>query len=146
MIKHYMHNVDFKKIAKDSIHESVTAQWLRRVHNAAGLNRWKSCFCNYYLRKLSDYDCCWSTSWSAAYRAGTGIGDANLFTLNTLYKHLEKPRARARFLFVNFSSAFNFLHLYFKKVLCIVLWSQSDHIWNGNGEAQVIEGFLLLQL
>ena len=42
-----------------------------------------------------------------AYRAGRGVDDAKLFILNTLYKHLEKPKAHARILFADFSSAFN---------------------------------------
>ena len=42
-----------------------------------------------------------------AYRAGRGVDDAKLFILNTLYKHLEKPKAHARLLFADFSSAFN---------------------------------------
>ena len=42
-----------------------------------------------------------------AYRAGRGVEDAKLFILNTLYKHLEKPKTHARMLFADFSSAFN---------------------------------------
>ena len=44
-----------------------------------------------------------------AYRAGRGVEDAKLFILNTLYKHLEKPKAHARLIFADFSSAFNLM-------------------------------------
>ena len=42
-----------------------------------------------------------------AYQSGRGVEDANLFILNNLYKHLEKPQAHVRLLFADFSSAFN---------------------------------------
>jgi hypothetical protein len=42
-----------------------------------------------------------------AYRAGRGVSFAKLFIFNTMYKHLEKPKAHARILFADFSSAFN---------------------------------------
>ena len=42
-----------------------------------------------------------------AYQAGKGVEDAKLFILNTVFKHLEKPKSHARLLFADFSSAFN---------------------------------------
>lgn len=42
-----------------------------------------------------------------AYQAGRGVDDAKIFILNTIHKHLEIPKATARLLFVDFSSAFN---------------------------------------
>ena len=44
-----------------------------------------------------------------AYQAGKGVEDAQIFILNTLYRHLEKPNAHARLLFGDFSSAFNYM-------------------------------------
>jgi hypothetical protein len=54
-----------------------------------------------------------------AYRAGKGVEDAKLFILNTLYKHLEKPKAHARLIFADFSSAFNTMqpHILVKKLI-----------------------------
>jgi hypothetical protein len=54
-----------------------------------------------------------------AYRAGRGVEDAKLFILNTLYVHLEKPKAHARLLFADFSSAFNTMqpHILAKKLV-----------------------------
>ncbi len=54
-----------------------------------------------------------------AYQAGRGVEDAKLFILNHLYKHLEKPQARARLLFADFSSAFNTLqpHLLIERLV-----------------------------
>ena len=54
-----------------------------------------------------------------AYRAGRGVDDAKLFILNSLYKHLEKPKAHARILFADFSSAFNTVqpHILVRKLL-----------------------------
>ena len=42
-----------------------------------------------------------------AYQAGKGIGDAKLFILDEVYKHLEKLKSHARILFADFSSDFN---------------------------------------
>jgi hypothetical protein len=63
-----------------------------------------------------------------AYRAGRGVEDAKLFILNTLYVHLEKPKAHARLLFADFSSAFNTVqpHILAKKnfliLICLICW------------------------
>jgi len=42
-----------------------------------------------------------------AYRAGRGVDDAKLFILNSIYKHLEKPKTHVKIIFADFSSAFN---------------------------------------
>ena len=44
-----------------------------------------------------------------AYRAGGGVEDANLFILDKVYTHFEKPTAHAKILFADFSSAFNLM-------------------------------------
>ncbi len=42
-----------------------------------------------------------------AYQPNKGVEDAKIFLMDTVYKHLEKPRSHARLLFADFSSAFN---------------------------------------
>ena len=42
-----------------------------------------------------------------AYQTNKGIEDAKLFIRDKTLKHLEKPKAHVRLLFVDFSSAFN---------------------------------------
>lgn len=47
-----------------------------------------------------------------AYRENIGMEDATLYLLNLIYKHLEKTKACARLLFIDFSSAFNTIQPY----------------------------------
>jgi len=42
-----------------------------------------------------------------AYHTGRGVDDAKVFTTDLVYKHFESPNTTARFLFADFSSAFN---------------------------------------
>jgi len=44
-----------------------------------------------------------------AYRTGRGVDDAKVFVTDIVHKHLESPNTTARFLFADFSSAFNTL-------------------------------------
>lgn len=54
-----------------------------------------------------------------AYRAGRGVEDAELFILDKVYTHLEKPTAHAKILFADFSSAFNLMrpHILSQKLI-----------------------------
>ena len=54
-----------------------------------------------------------------AYQEGRSVEDAILTFTNNIYKHLERPRAYSRILFVDFSSAFNTIqpHLLISKLL-----------------------------
>ncbi len=54
-----------------------------------------------------------------AFRQGRGVEDANLTLLNYLFSHLERPKAHARLLFIDFSSAFNTMkpHLLVEKLI-----------------------------
>ena len=42
-----------------------------------------------------------------AYQPKKGVEDAKIFIMDTVYKHLEKPKSHVRLLFADFSSAFN---------------------------------------
>ena len=46
-----------------------------------------------------------------AYRAKRGVEDASLTLLNTVTKHLDSPHPHTRILFMDFSSAFNTVHI-----------------------------------
>ena len=66
-----------------------------------------------------------------AYRHGKGVEDATLTILNLVHTHLEKEKAHARILFVDFSSAFNTLqpHLLLKRLLSDFELNTSLAMW-----------------
>ena len=66
-----------------------------------------------------------------AYRHGKGVQDATLTILNLAHTHLEKDKAHAIILFVDFSSAFNTLqpHLLLKRLLSDFELNPSFAMW-----------------
>ena len=65
-----------------------------------------------------------------AYRAHRGVEDASLVLFNLIAQHLETPKAYARVLFIDFSSAFNTIqtHILLKRLIAfnirpsLILW------------------------
>lgn len=82
-----------------------------------------------------------------AYRTGRGVDDAKVFITDLVHKHLESPNTTARFLFADFSSAFNTLqpHILAEKLISrfhledkLILWIMHNNFLTNRSQRVLV--------